>query len=240
MPTPKRFRTIFTLSRSISCFTISLESIKLSASRQLCKRGLRIMFGLLRTLLACSILLGSAIASYGQTSTTPIESPKKYAASGEETTKQPKRDAKQAPPAVEMAPASESNQKPSKSPNKTTAHPTPDWWLIGITGLLAIATSGLVFYARDTARRQLRAYISIVSIKQTHNTINPDLPAYEIKMRNSGQTPAYAIKTWRGIGMAQKPLLNKLAPPPEAVADTDVILGIGAEQLIRRREEKPD
>jgi hypothetical protein len=147
------------------------------------------MFGLLKKSLACSILLCSAIASYGQTATTPIESPKKQAASGNEAAKQPTRDAKQATPAVEIAPSSQSNQKTKQATDQYDSHLTPDWWLIGLTGLLVVATGGMVFYARDTARRQLRAYVGCQSISIVANPIRG-----QFSIKNFGQTMAKDVE----------------------------------------------
>ena len=103
---------------------------------------------------------------------------------------------------------------------------TPEIFIALFTLMLFIATRRLVTGADDTARRQLRAYISVVKAFQVDNH---DLTAYATNIRNSGQTPAYAIKCWRGIGIQKHPLTSRLSPPAGHTPDTDVVLGNGAE-----------
>lgn len=73
-------------------------------------------------------------------------------------------------------------------------------WLAGVTTLLALftfwlwsATRKLVIGAEDTAKRQLRAYISVhgsgISGVEIGHT-----PVAKIAIKNSGQTPAYDVK----------------------------------------------
>ncbi len=100
--------------------------------------------------------------------------------------------------------------------------------------ILALATLGfwcatrqLVVGADKTAKRQLRAYLCVTHVARVKAT-KPDGYAFEIKFLNSGQTPAYAIKTWRGIGVDNFPLAAKLPAPPTPTPATDVALGNGA------------
>jgi|CXWL01.1.fsa_nt_gi hypothetical protein len=146
------------------------------------------MFGLLKKLLVCSILLVSVIASYGETPTTS-ESKEKQAARSDKTAQQQKQDAAQSSAPVKIAPPTESDQKPKQVPEQDDNHPTPDWWLIGITGLLTIATSGLVYYARDTARRQLRAYVGCQNISIVARPIRG-----QFAIKNFGQTMAKEVE----------------------------------------------
>lgn len=133
--------------------------------------------------------------------------------------------------ACEPAPTTHANQEKHKSPDW-------DWWwdkipeiMIALfTLLLFIATRRLVTGAEETARQQLRAYLSVVKSIQVENTVNPELPAYATSIRNSGQTPAYATTSWWGIGIQKHPLTSRLGPPPNPTPDSDVILGNGAEQ----------
>ncbi len=70
----------------------------------------------------------------------------------------------------------------------------PGEWLIGIvTWMLWLATVGLVRGAEKTAERQLRAYVGIDRITATVMKIG-QIPEIRIRIKNSGQTPAYSVK----------------------------------------------
>src|SRR5438552_10833727 len=109
-----------------------------------------------------------------------------------------------------VAPTSESNQKPAQVTEQHDNHPTPDWWLIGVTFLLVIATGELVYYARDTARRQLRAYIS-VHRSDIAGIDGGQTPVATLLIKNYGQTPAYGVTQMGGIAMGVS--FDTLPPP---------------------------
>jgi hypothetical protein len=133
--------------------------------------------------------------SYAQAQVPPTQadSPKNQAANGHIPTQTKQRDTKQTLPIVKVAPASKSDQKPKQVTEQHDSHPTPDWLLIGVTGLLVIATAGLVYYARDAARRQLRAYV-FIDKAYIKDVGNPPVTAASISIKNSGQTPAYNVQ----------------------------------------------
>jgi hypothetical protein len=108
------------------------------------------------------------------------------------------------------------------------------------TGIIAIFTillfgagSWQVCISRDTARRQLRAYVSIETI-YIHNIgiepppiqgqgpiqpgpwiYKPDIgPIFTITIKNFGQTPAYETSHWTHICFREFPLTSNLVVPP--------------------------
>jgi hypothetical protein len=222
---------------------LALEALLLSASPE-------IMFVQLKKLLLCLILLSNPIALYGQAPTPPVnaDKPKQQTINPHKQSSPEQRGTEQAPMVIKILPPTESKE-PTANPDpheNDMTHWAEQWlqhWpeiLLALFTLgLWVATAQLVSGAKDTARRQLRAYISITSVRKVPNTLNASLPAYEIDFRNSGQTPAYAIKTWRAIGTSRKPLLEPLAPPPDGVRDTDVALGIGAKQSMKIEKSSP-
>lgn len=129
----------------------------------------------------------------------------------------------------------------------------PDWWIVGLTGLLALMTGALWWVtwgmwdvtrkavsdgeqavatamshvaesakaasamgalaqtSSDTAERQLRAYVMVSEAAVIDLTLGAE-PKVHIKIKNSGQTPAYDIQQWIMIAGGRYPLAQK---PPE-------------------------
>jgi hypothetical protein len=96
------------------------------------------------------------------------------------------------------------------------------------TSLLVLVTAGLAVYtwrlwratgelvrgADETAKRQLRAYVSIDS----DNVLDANGKAmpgkFGLVMRNCGQTPAHKITHWTFVGVRPFPLKEPLPGPP--------------------------
>lgn len=150
------------------------------------------MFGLLMKLLACLMLLGSVSAAHG----TQQESPQKQVTSSDKATQKPEANSKQDSPAVKIAPPADNNQNTKQISEQNDSHPTPDWWLIGVTVALVVATGGLVYYARDTARKELRAYVGVehVTIQDKFRGGPPGFGKFTI--RNFGKTMAKDTQIW--------------------------------------------
>jgi hypothetical protein len=78
-------------------------------------------------------------------------------------------------------------------------------WLALLTGVLAISTVGLwvatilsLRHARETAERQLRAYVCVA--KGMIKNFSPDkIPEVVVWLKNVGQTPAYDVQSWLAI-----------------------------------------
>ncbi|MFH1635771.1 MAG: hypothetical protein ABIG63_17405 [Chloroflexota bacterium] len=104
-------------------------------------------------------------------------------------------------------------------------------FLAVFTGYLWIATRRLVIGAEKTAERQLRAYVLVVATGKIPNSINPSLPAYQIKIKNT-------MKSWRGIGIHEFPLVTELKPMG-GVTDADLVVGSQCESVLPIRRVTP-
>ena len=84
----------------------------------------------------------------------------------------------------------------------------------------ANATEGTLGHMRDTAERQLRAYINN-SRAVISNATTGMIPEVEIEVKNWGQTPAYRVRHTANITLAIFPL-NVDIPQPAALSETTV------------------
>lgn len=76
--------------------------------------------------------------------------------------------------------------------------------------------------SRDTAVRQLRAYVCVASGIVRFKI--PTVPVAEIHIKNYGQTPAYDVRMWIGTAIAAYPLKETLPTPKEGFQMATVIL----------------
>ncbi len=112
--------------------------------------------------------------------------------------------------------------------NNTTYHEaktdtdSPKWYAsIKWTELLALALTSLTlvvvgyqaWLSRDTARRQLRAYVCVSGGRIT--STGSEFPEIQVEMKNGGLTPAYSMRFWIGLAIGSHPLRHTLAGPPE-------------------------
>lgn len=68
----------------------------------------------------------------------------------------------------------------------------------------ADAAISTVAQMRETAERQLRAYVNVSSASLKFET--PDVPVVQVHFRNFGQTPAYECHGWIGTQLGPHPL----------------------------------
>lgn len=178
--------------------------------------------------------------SYGKTPGPGVstDKPNNQNANPQKNPDTEQRGTDQAPFVIKVLPAppSEPKSTPDASQEKHKSSDWDWWWDKSPEILIALFTLGLwcatyqlVRDAKKTSKRQLRAYISLVKAIQVNSTIRQELPAYAVTVRNSGQTPAYSIKSWRGMGIQKHPLTSRLSPPQDPVDDADVVLGNGTE-----------
>jgi hypothetical protein len=147
----------------------------------------------------------------------------------------------------------EGELSPPRSAAPETALPlsSPPWWkawtwppeklLARATALLALATFSLASIAwiqllhnDDTAKRQLRAYISVdgATVSRFGDTVVP--PEAHVIFKNSGQTPAYEVRGWIAIKMAEFPFngtfeeFGTLQPFSSVIGSGGSVHGIGA------------
>jgi len=77
---------------------------------------------------------------------------------------------------------------------------------------------------KDTAERQLRAYVSVDSAEMIDLTAG-FTPAALLRVKNSGQTPAYNLTGIDGIAIGES--LVKLPPPTGSTAMSKSSLSAG-------------
>lgn len=87
-----------------------------------------------------------------------------------------------------------------------------EWLLFLATMGLWLATWQLVRSSKDTAERQLRAYISCRSITASDLLVGRK-PVFLVKFRNGGQTPAHALKTHVKIKSERTPIPSTMFSP---------------------------
>jgi hypothetical protein len=100
-------------------------------------------------------------------------------------------------------------------------------WLIGGTIVLTFGTVVAGFLTlttmRDTARKQLRAYVFVEPSTIEFEGTTPK--ALHFETRNTGETPAYRIIAFNAFRLLPYPLPNGFAhPPPDDGGDTTNIL----------------
>jgi hypothetical protein len=97
----------------------------------------------------------------------------------------------------------EEHQEETK--NEKNDYFSSEWWLVYITGVLSLITGFLAWFtsnlwkatkksiddSRETAERQLRAYVFVAGVEITNVGTN-DIQAV-ITIRNTGKTPAYKV-----------------------------------------------
>ena len=77
----------------------------------------------------------------------------------------------------------------------------------------AEAATAAVAQMRDTAERQLRAYVCVNSAVLKFP--QPDIPEAQVHFKNCGQTPAYALRGWIHTWFTEYPLKEPLPTAPD-------------------------
>ena len=104
-------------------------------------------------------------------------------------------------------------------------------WISGISGLLVILAIGLAFQsnwiARDTAKRQLRAYLNITSLNGNPFGVGTTVAAH-FTVTNSGQTPAHDVITNVSLCKRMNPVdLNSLVLEPLETSASKLVVAAG-------------
>ena len=81
--------------------------------------------------------------------------------------------------------------------------------LIAMAAVIAAFRSNRI--ARESAERQLRAYVGVFRTTIDWSVVGA--PRATIHIRNDGQTPAYNLTHWMAIGLSDKADLKNLHPP---------------------------
>lgn len=123
-----------------------------------------------------------------------------------------KRGTIETPLVVEVLPSEIHKINRGQNANEERDYSSSEWWLVYLTGVLAAFTFGLMIYTaklwgatkhalretKETAERQLRAYLSINIARITQQNRSEFRTITEIK--NFGQTPAYNVRVWSILG----------------------------------------
>jgi hypothetical protein len=169
-----------------------------------------------RVLLTVAVFLLCGAASSQPPTPSPTElseTPKKDSKSNEQRAATDQRPAEKYSVTVNVLPTTNADNKSKPDSANHQQEPAHDWGLIIPTWILALATIGLFIYtarlwgatsrlvkdAKDTAKRQLRAYLwRNADVDRMTAQIVGFAPEYAIddQIFNSGQTPAYGVHCW--------------------------------------------
>lgn len=101
----------------------------------------------------------------------------------------------------------------------------------------AAATERTVETMEDTARRQLRAYVSVD--RAWVEFPEPGVPSVTVIVRNAGQTPAHDVRHWIHQWIEKYPLQVELPTPPFGFVMSSSLLGAGATHEMGIKHPKP-
>ncbi len=112
-----------------------------------------------------------------------------------------------------------------------------EWWLVWV-GIVQAAALILTIWAmirqtsvlQNSAKKQLRAY---VGVSESGLKLDPpNIPEGQVNIKNYGQTPAYKVRHWIGIGVLPHPLVSKLPEPPGGLQLSISILSPGGHHTL--------
>jgi hypothetical protein len=105
-----------------------------------------------------------------------------------------------------------------------------EWWLIWVAVVQAIALFLTILaimrqtrILKDTAQRQLRAYVCVSSVLLKFP--KPNVPEIQVCLKNSGQTPAYNVRGWIHMWIEEYPLRIVLPQPPADFQKSRQVMG---------------
>lgn len=194
------------------------------------------MYGLSRKLWRCWISIAFLVfisVSFAGTSQPPSPAPSKSSqkpeanpAQHEEAPAKDQRGTETSPLFIKVAPSQTVEPEPSKEHEKARDYTSAEWWLVYVTGFLTAvtlvlaiftgwlwnATKKLVQGADDTARRQLRAYISMIGAEDVKGEGGHF--GFRVRFKNTGQTPAYDVIAGAWVSIAPFPRTDPLPDVP--------------------------
>lgn len=109
--------------------------------------------------------------------------------------------------------------------------------LIEHAGTQSTAARDSLDLSRDTAKKQLRAYVCVDSAVVTFP--QPDVPKAQVHFRNSGQTPAYDCWGWINTWFAEHPLNEALPSPPSDFKMATEVLAPGRTSIFIAPSKPP-
>jgi hypothetical protein len=100
-------------------------------------------------------------------------------------------------------------------------------------------TERIISQMKDTAQRQLRAYMGVSKIFL--NLAIPTIPQGSVEVKNFGQTPAYKVRQWIGITMGRYPLTSPLQKSPHIQASVAVVSpGVSHASVVSLKKAVPE
>lgn len=111
------------------------------------------------------------------------------------------------------------------------------WILAGASVLQFLILVFTFWVMRDTARRQLRAYVCVS--KALLKLEPPDSPEAQVYFSNGGQTPAYNVRQWIHIWIEKWPLEVELPTPSEDFQIATSILPAASENKMLLQKKPP-
>jgi hypothetical protein len=191
-------------------------------------------------LLAVAVLaVGLAIDSHGPARGLPkdIRPPKQDGKTESRDAQTAQHGTDSMLPVVRISPAQIEELVSRQKAEQHEQESSPDWWIISLTGLLAVATVGLWIATRDlvsgaekTAKRQLRPYlIAKVGGMYLQEPGTGRRFTWAPEIWNTGQTPAYKVRSIVRVNMLPYPLPENvgLAPDPTDEYKGQTTLGKG-------------
>jgi hypothetical protein len=111
-------------------------------------------------------------------------------------------------------------------------------WILAGAGILQfIILVGTFFIMRDTARRQLRAYVCIESGLVTFP--QPNMPEVLIEYKNTGQTPAYNTNAWINLWFGPHPLKERIPSASKNLIKGNEVLATGRKSTSAGSPKEP-
>lgn len=175
-----------------------------------------------------SLLVSGAAYSDNPTSapTKSVTKPKTNTAQYENISEANKRGTKEFPAIIEISKSPVIQVETTDKTEKHRDYLSSEWWMVYITSTLALITLGLAIYtarlwgatntlakgAEDTARRQLRAYISAVP-NYVYFSTGTSRITITTQIINHGQTPASEVCTVGIVRICPYPLPNDFPFP---------------------------
>jgi hypothetical protein len=211
----------------------------------------------LAMIVACGALADSQPPTPG--AADAVTKPQSATSQYQKHTENAKAATQGAPTIIETAQTTVVYDPPSDKSEKRRDHSSPEWWIVYITGALAVITLALALYtaklwrstgklvrgSEDTARRQLRAYVSINPKSMGFSLVKPlSLSEQPVLMRclikNHGQTPANKINHRFDIAVFPEPLPNEFKFPEASRIHGGVNIGLAPSIEMSSNFERPE
>ena len=109
--------------------------------------------------------------------------------------------------------------------------------LTGATKALKTETRATLEHLERSSRQELRAYVNVVSAVMTGH--ESTVPTAAIVMRNCGKTPAYNVRSWISMWIAEYPLTETLTYPPHDFRTSSSILAPDGRETMFIRKSPP-